>query len=40
MSMNQREIISGFIKSNRPRFNEAFFERDEDAIIKELMNVI
>ena len=38
--MNQREIISGFIKSNRPPFNSAFFERDENAIVEELMNVI
>ena len=38
--MNQREVISNFIKENRPKFNEYFFQRDDDEIIQELMNVI
>ena len=38
--MNQREAISKFIDENRPQFNKTYFTRDEDAIIKELMNVI
>lgn len=38
--MNQREAIAGFIKQNRAKFNPVFFQRDEDEIIRELMNVI
>ena len=38
--MNQREMISNFIKENRPPFNPTFFQRNEDEIISELMNVI
>ena len=38
--MNQREAIAKFIDQNRPKFNQTFFTRDEDAIIRELMNVI
>jgi len=38
--MNQREAIAGFINENRAKFNPLFFQRDEDEIIKELMNVI
>lgn len=37
---NQREIISDFIKNNRPHFNPVYFQRNEDEIITELMNVI
>lgn len=33
-------MISDFIKSDRDKFNPFFFQRDEDEIIKELMNVI
>lgn len=38
--MNQREAISKFADTCRARFNPVFFQRDEDEIIKELMNVI
>lgn len=38
--MNQRELVSKFIDEKRDKFNPVFFERDEDEIIKELMNVI
>ena len=38
--ISQREAIAEFIKENRPPFNPSFFERDEDEIIRELMNVI
>ena len=38
--MNQREAIAGFIDQNRAKFNPMFFQRDEDEIIRELMNVI
>lgn len=38
--MNQREAIAGFIDQNRAKFNPLFFQRDEDEIIRELMNVI
>lgn len=37
---DQRELISRFINETRDKFNPVFFERDEDEIIKELMNVI
>lgn len=37
---NPRELISEFIKDTREPFNPVFFQRDEDNIIKELMNVI
>ena len=37
---SQREFMSEFVKEKRPKFNPAFFERNEDEIIKELMNVI
>ena len=37
---NQRELVSEFVKNNRDKFNPIFFERNEDEIIKELMNVI
>lgn len=33
-------MIAKVIKETRPRFNETFFTRDEDEIIRELMNVI
>ena len=38
--ISQREAIANFIKENRAPFNPEFFKRDEDEIIKELMNVI
>ena len=38
--ISQREAIAEFIRENRPPFNPSFFERDEDEIIRELMNVI
>ena len=38
--MNQLEMVAGFIDHSRPKFNQTYFTRDEDAIIKELMNVI
>lgn len=38
--MNQREAISKFADTNRERFNPIYFQRDEDEIITELMNVI
>ena len=38
--MNQREFIAGYIEQNRAKFNPIFFERNEDDIVKELMNVI
>ena len=37
---NQRELISRFVSETRDKFNPVFFERNEDDIIKELMNVI
>ncbi len=36
----QRETIANFIKENRQEFNPVFFERNEDEIVKELLNVI
>ena len=36
----QRELVAQYVQDNRDRFNPIFFERDEDEIIKELMNVI
>lgn len=38
--LTQKELISNFIKENREPFNPFFFERDEDKIIEQLMNVI
>lgn len=38
--MNQRELVAQFIEESRPKFNPVFFERDEDEIIRELLNVI
>lgn len=38
--LTQKELVSNFIKENREPFNPIFFERDEDKIIEELMNVI
>ena len=38
--MNQREFISKFSDEYRDRFNPAFFERNEDEIITQLLNVI
>lgn len=38
--MDQRESIAKFIKENRKEFNHVFFERNEDSIITELVNVI
>lgn len=38
--MNQKEFISEYIKNNREKFNPIFFQRNEDDIINELMNVI
>ena len=38
--MNQREAISIFSDTNRARFNPVYFQRDEDEIVTELMNVI
>lgn len=38
--MNQRESIAKYIQENREPFNPIFFERNEDEIITELMNVI
>lgn len=37
---NARELISDFIKDSRAPFNPIFFNRNEDNIVKELMNVI
>lgn len=38
--MNQREFISKLSDTNRKRFNPVFFERNEDEIVTELLNVI
>ena len=38
--MTQREVISKFADNNRDRFNPFFFQRNEDEIITELLNVI
>lgn len=38
--ITQREAVAKFIKENRPKFNPFFFQRNEDEIITELMNVI
>lgn len=38
--LNQKQLIADFIEKNRDPFNQEFFERNEDDIIKELMNVI
>lgn len=38
--MNQREAISNFIDQNREKFNPIYFERNEDEIVEQLMNVI
>ena len=38
--MNQRELVAQFIEASRPKFNPVFFQRDEDEIINELLNVI
>lgn len=38
--ISQREAAANFIKENRPKFNPVFFERNEDEIITELINVI
>lgn len=38
--MNQRELVSQFVEEKREKFNPVFFERNEDDIIRELMNVI
>lgn len=38
--MTQREAVSKFIDENRPDFNPVYFQRDEEEIITELMNVI
>lgn len=38
--ISQREAIANFIKQNRPEFNHLLFDRDEDAIIDELLKVI
>ena len=37
---SQRQFISEFINDSRPKFNKALFERNEDEIVNELMNVI
>jgi len=37
---NQAELIAGFNKEYRPKFNEAFFDRNNEAIINELKNVV
>ena len=38
--MNQREFISKFTDEHRDRFNPVFFERNEDEIVTQLLNVI
>lgn len=38
--MNQSELISQFNDKYREKFNPYFFERNEDAIIDKLMNVV
>ena len=38
--MNQRQLIANFINDNRPKFNQTYFTRDENAIVDEVMNVI
>ena len=38
--MNQREFISKFSDNYRERFNPVFFERNEDEIVTQLLNVI
>ena len=38
--MNQRQAMADFINKNRPKFNEVYFQRNEDEIVTELMNVI
>lgn len=38
--MNQREFISKFSDQYRDKFNHVFFERNEDEIVTQLLNVI
>ena len=38
--MTQREAIAKFAEENRTKFNPFYFQRDEDEIVTELMNVI
>lgn len=38
--MNQKEFIADYIAQNRAPFNDFFFQRNEDDIVNELMNVI
>lgn len=38
--IDQREVISNFIKEDRPQFNPTIFTRDEDEIVAEIMNVV
>ena len=38
--LSQTELVSKFVKDERDKFNPFFFQRDEDEIITELMNVI
>ena len=38
--MNQSELISKFNDEYRQKFNPYFFERNEDAIVEKILNVI
>ena len=38
--MNQKKFIADYIAQNRAPFNDFFFQRNEDDIVNELMNVI
>lgn len=40
LPQNQREMVSRFIEESRDKFNPAFFQRDEDDIMEQLMQVI
>lgn len=38
--LTQQELIARFAQASRDKFNPVLFERNEDDIIKELLNVI
>lgn len=40
LPQNQRDLVSRFISDSRDKFNPAFFQRDEDDIMNQLMQVI
>ena len=40
LPQNQRDMVSRFIADSRDKFNPTFFQRDEDDIMQQLMQVI